>query len=121
MWPSLSQASVLTINSKDEFKRIGLKLISGLREKSIDFKSDLGGSVIGKKYSIMDEIGVNFSIVVDFDSVRYSPKTVTIRDRDTLNQIRVMIDEVPQVLTDLIEGRMTFNEATQKYLMQEKF
>ena len=44
------------------------------REKQIDFKSDLGGNLIGKKYSIMDEIGVNYSIVVDHDSIRHSPR-----------------------------------------------
>ena len=70
----LNQASVLTINSKDEFKRLGEQLMGDLRENQIDFKSDLGGNLIGKKYSIMDEIGVNYSIVVDHDSIRHSPR-----------------------------------------------
>jgi len=47
---------------------------------------------IGKAYSRHDEVGTPYCITVDFQTLE--DKTVTIRDRDTMEQIRLPIDEV---------------------------
>ena len=47
---------------------------------------------IGKRYRRQDEIGTPFCITVDFDTLENN--TVTVRDRDTMQQIRLPIDEV---------------------------
>ena len=52
---------------------------------------DVSGS-IGKRYRREDEIGTPFCICVDFDTLE--DNCVTIRDRDTMEQVRVPIDEV---------------------------
>ena len=57
---------------------------------------------IGKRYRRQDEIGTPFSICVDFETEE--TKTVTIRDRDTMEQIRLPIDQV----RGYIEERMRF-------------
>ena len=54
---------------------------------------------IGKRYRKADEIGVPYSIVVDFDSINNND--VTVRHRDTAEQERVAIDQ----LTDFLTGR----------------
>ena len=51
----------------------------------------LSGS-IGKRYRKQDEIGTPYCITVDFDSLEDG--CVTIRNRDTLKQERVSIDEL---------------------------
>ena len=57
---------------------------------------DEAGS-IGKRYRRQDEIGTPFCLTVDFDTME--DDTVTIRDRDTMEQIRLKVDEVvPYVL-----------------------
>jgi glycyl-tRNA synthetase len=56
---------------------------------SVDF--DETGS-IGKRYRRQDEIGTPLCITYDFDSVE--DKCVTVRDRDTMQQVRVPIDEL---------------------------
>ncbi|HML36692.1 MAG TPA: glycine--tRNA ligase, partial [Bacillota bacterium] len=58
---------------------------------------DLPGS-IGKRYRRQDEIGTPFCITVDFDTE--TDKSVTIRDRDTMDQIRIPISEVRKYLED---------------------
>jgi len=58
---------------------------------------DLPGS-IGKRYRRQDEIGTPFCITVDFDTE--TDKSVTIRDRDTMEQIRIPISEVRKYLED---------------------
>jgi glycyl-tRNA synthetase len=58
---------------------------------------DLPGS-IGKRYRRQDEIGTPFCITVDFDTE--TDKSVTIRDRDTMEQIRIPILEVRKYIED---------------------
>ncbi|MGN1227027.1 MAG: His/Gly/Thr/Pro-type tRNA ligase C-terminal domain-containing protein, partial [Christensenellales bacterium] len=52
---------------------------------------DEAGS-IGKRYRRHDEIGTPYCITVDFDTLEDG--TVTIRDRDTMEQQRMTVDEV---------------------------
>jgi glycyl-tRNA synthetase len=51
---------------------------------------------IGKRYRRQDEIGTPYSITIDFDSLE--DHSVTIRDRDTMEQERVKIDDLISVL-----------------------
>ena len=66
---------------------------------SVDY--DEAGS-IGKRYRREDEIGTPFSICVDFDT--QEDGCVTIRDRDTMDQIRIPASQV----REYIEERLTF-------------
>ena len=61
---------------------------------------DESGS-IGKRYRRQDEIGVPFSVTIDFDTLE--DNTVTIRDRDTMEQIRLNIDELESYIASRIE------------------
>ena len=66
-----------------------------LKKFNVDF--DDAGS-IGKRYRRQDEIGTPFCICYDFDSVEDG--CVTIRERDTMEQVRVPIAEVPKILEE---------------------
>lgn len=57
---------------------------------------------IGKRYRRQDEIGTPYCITFDFDSVQ--DQAVTIRDRDTMEQVRLPIDAV----ADWVEARIRF-------------
>ena len=60
---------------------------------------DEAGS-IGKRYRRQDEIGTPICLTVDFDTLE--DNTVTLRDRDTMEQIRLNINEVvPYVLNKI--------------------
>ena len=62
---------------------------------------DEAGS-IGKRYRREDEIGTPYCITIDFDTLE--DNAVTIRDRDTMEQVRISIDE----LEDWLEEKMEF-------------
>jgi glycyl-tRNA synthetase len=64
---------------------------------------DDGGS-IGRRYRRQDEAGTPFCITVDGESV--AERTVTVRDRDTMDQARVGLDRLEEWLAERIEGRM---------------
>ncbi|MCI8555688.1 MAG: glycine--tRNA ligase [Clostridia bacterium] len=63
---------------------------------------DEAGS-IGKRYRRQDEIGTPFCVTIDFDTLE--DNTVTIRDRDSMEQIRLNINE----LSSYIESKIKFN------------
>ena len=56
---------------------------------------------IGKRYRRQDEIGTPFCITYDFDSVEDG--CVTVRDRDTMEQVRIKIDELETYFADKFE------------------
>ena len=60
---------------------------------------DEAGS-IGKRYRRQDEIGTPFCVTIDFDT--FEDNTVTIRDRDTMEQIRLNINELVDYVTKKI-------------------
>ena len=61
---------------------------------------DEAGS-IGKRYRREDEIGTPYCVTVDFDTLE--DETVTIRDRDSMEQIRIKIDEVEKWVEEKLE------------------
>ena len=65
----------------------------------VDF-DDTGS--IGKRYRREDEIGTPFCITYDFDTAE-NDNCVTVRDRDTMEQVRIPITELVSYLTDKIK------------------
>ena len=61
---------------------------------------DEAGS-IGKRYRREDEIGTPYCVTVDFDTLE--DESVTIRDRDTMEQVRISIDELEAWIAEKIE------------------
>ena len=88
------KAAVLPLQNKlsEEAKKVWEKLASHF---STDF--DVTGS-IGKRYRRQDEIGTPFCVTFDFDSL--DDKAVTVRDRDTMKQDRVKIEELNSYLKE---------------------
>ena len=61
---------------------------------------DEAGS-IGKRYRREDEIGTPYCVTIDFDTLE--DESVTIRDRDTMEQVRVKIEDVEKWIEDKIK------------------
>ncbi len=57
---------------------------------------------IGKRYARQDEVGTPFCVTVDFDTLE--DNAVTVRDRDTMEQVRVPITE----LLNTVRGSLGF-------------
>lgn len=63
---------------------------------------DVSGA-IGRRYRRQDEIGTPYCVTIDFDTVE-KDQCVTIRDRDTTDQVRVPLAEVESWLAERIEA-----------------
>lgn len=81
--------AVLPLNNKltDDGNKLYLDLLS----KNVSATFDSSGS-IGKRYRRQDAIGTPYCITFDFDSL--NDKSVTIRERDSMKQVRVKIADI---------------------------
>ena len=88
--PALAPVKVAILPLQKQLVDKADEIFKTLSKKySCDF--DLSGS-IGKRYRRQDEIGTPFCVTVDFDTLE--DNTVTVRDRDTMSQVRVRVDEL---------------------------
>lgn len=88
IFPLASNKIELTDKSKKLFEDLSKKY-------SVDYDDS---SNIGKKYRRQDEIGTPWCAVVDYQTLE--DNTITIRDRDTMSQIRVKINEIDSWLSN---------------------
>ena len=91
--------AVFPLMNKNGMPEIAQKLVDDLRSNYSSFY-DAGGS-IGRRYRRQDEAGTPFGITVDHDTLE--DNTVTLRDRDTMEQIRVSVDKVSDAISDKIK------------------
>ena len=84
------QIGILPLSKKDDLINISNEIKNMLQEK-YRIEIDLTQS-IGKRYRRQDEIGTPYCITVDFDTL--DDKSVTIRNRDTMEQERISIENL---------------------------
>ena len=91
---------VLPLSRNEDLSPLAREISADLRQ---DFAVEFDDSgAIGRRYRRADEIGVPFAVTIDFDSL--VDKAVTIRDRDSMEQVRVPISELKQWLTAHLKG-----------------
>lgn len=66
-------------------------LADAMTKNGVSHKVDDSSGSIGRRYARTDEIGVAFGITIDFDTVNKTPHTATLRDRDSMRQIRAEV------------------------------
>jgi glycyl-tRNA synthetase len=99
--------SVFPLVNKDELVETANNIRDEFRNHGIIAEYD-GSGTIGRRYARADEIGVPFAVTVDHDTLEN--RTVTIRNRDDLKQIRKPIKDIYSILVDLLEGRIEFED-----------
>lgn len=88
------QVAVLPLSKKEELAKVTKPLAASLRKRfMVDYDETQS---IGRRYRRQDEIGTPYCVTVDFDSL--NDKKVTVRDRDTMKQDRVAIDQLDNYL-----------------------
>jgi glycyl-tRNA synthetase len=95
------KAAVFPLVKKDGLPEIAHRLVADLQRAAIPAFYDEAGS-IGRRYRRQDETGTPWCVTVDGQTSQ--DDTVTIRDRDTLEQVRVSVAQVKGWLRDKLEG-----------------
>ena len=76
-------------------------------KNGVTSKVDDSGVTVGKRYARTDECGIPFAITVDFDTLK--DETVTIRDLDSMKQVRLPISEVAQNVNAMTNGLLKWD------------
>ncbi|XP_030830434.1 glycine--tRNA ligase-like [Strongylocentrotus purpuratus] len=105
---------VLPLSSNKDFEPLVKTLAQALSNASISHKVDSSSGSIGRRYARTDEISVPFCITVDFDSLK-EPHTVTLRDRDTFEQVRTLVSDVADIIRDLSSDKIRWSDVLAKY------
>lgn len=88
------QVAILPLSKKEELSIPASQLFEELSENFMCQYDETQS--IGKRYRRQDEIGTPYCITYDFDSI--NDNAVTVRDRDTMEQVRIPIIELTQYL-----------------------
>jgi len=91
--------AILPLQKKNELIEIAKQIQHDLSDLYQTEYDDVGS--IGKRYRRQDEVGTPFCITVDFDSVEKN--TVTIRNRDSMEQVIIKIDELNKYSQELLK------------------
>ena len=91
------------LKNRPELVKKAMEIRDLLRPFMTVFYDEAGA--IGRRYRRQDEVGTPFGVTIDFDTLGETPallNTVTLRDRDTMKQTRVKIDELLPMLLERI-------------------
>jgi glycyl-tRNA synthetase len=89
------KVAVFPLMNKLDMPELSEKIVDDLRNNDIASFYDAGGS-IGKRYRRQDEAGTPFGLTIDHDTLE--DNTVTLRDRDTMQQERISVDKIVDML-----------------------
>ena len=95
-----TKAAILPLTAKDGLPEKGRHIMDLLKR---DFMCQYEEKdSIGKRYRRQDAIGTPYCITIDHQSLE--DDTVTIRERDSMQQERVSIDTLPGIITQKVKG-----------------
>jgi glycyl-tRNA synthetase len=99
------QVAVFPLMTRDDLDTIAGEITRILHKSGILAEYDDSGA-IGRRYRRQDEIGTPFAITVDYETRENN--SVTLRDRDTMKQVRIPITELPETIGALVAGSISF-------------
>jgi len=94
------KAAVLPLSKKEPLASLAREIFNDLRKDWVVQYDDTQS--IGRRYRRQDEIGTPFCVTADFQSLE--DKQVTVRERDSMQQIRIPIAELKATLCAKLSG-----------------
>jgi glycyl-tRNA synthetase len=100
--PSLApyKVAILPLSKKENLVKLAKDVHNSLRQQWITTYDDTQS--IGRRYRRQDEIGTPYCVTVDFDSLE--DNQVTVRERDSMKQIRIPISELTKTIAAKLAG-----------------
>ena len=105
------QVSVLPLVTKDGLPERAAEIHKTLTGAGLVASYDESGS-IGRRYARSDEIGTPLAVTIDYETIEKG--TVTIRDRDSWDQVRLPTRELPDRLGNYFDQKIDFIELGEK-------
>lgn len=107
------KCAVFPISSNAACNAIVDSIAADLMDDDLATWVDKSSAALGRRYARADELGVPFAVTVDFDSL--ADQTVTLRERDSMKQIRMPIADVTGVIDQIVHSKSSWSLLTSKY------
>jgi glycyl-tRNA synthetase len=101
------QIGVFPLVNKDGLREKAKQVYDALLNESFTVEYDESGS-IGRRYARADEVGTPLGLTIDYQT--FEDNTVTLRDRDTWEQVRTEITKLPMLLNAYFRGKIGFRD-----------
>jgi glycyl-tRNA synthetase len=85
-----------------------------LTSVDVSHKVDDSSGSIGRRYARTDEIAIPYGITIDFDTLK-EPNSVTLRERDSMGQVRIPLADIAEVVRQLAYGKIQWSDVEAKY------
>ncbi|CAD5211148.1 unnamed protein product [Bursaphelenchus okinawaensis] len=108
------KCSLLPISANEKLNPLIEEVRRELGRYELSHKVDDSAGSIGRRYARTDEIGIPFGITVDFESEK-QPHTATLRHAPTMQQIRLEISQIGQVVSDLVNNRRDWAQVSKEF------
>ncbi|KAJ7220412.1 hypothetical protein C8J57DRAFT_1393548 [Mycena rebaudengoi] len=103
---------IVPLSARDEFAPLVKEVSLRFRKAGVFSRVDDSNTSIGRRYARNDELGTPFGVTLDFASVQN--RTMTLRERDTMDQRIGSIDDVIATVTELVLGGIDWAEACRR-------
>ncbi|PWR70808.1 glycine--tRNA ligase [Methanospirillum stamsii] len=100
------QVAIFPLMARDGLDVMAKEITRNLQMQGVLAEYDDSGA-IGRRYRRQDEIGTPYAVTVDYDSLE--DETITLRDRDSMQQVRVKKDQLADLIPALIRGKSSFS------------
>ncbi|PKS12965.1 hypothetical protein jhhlp_000306 [Lomentospora prolificans] len=106
--PTVAPTKVLLVplSTNAAFKPFITQISRKLRQLGVSSKVDASSATIGKRYSRNDELGTPLGVTIDFQTVKDG--TLTLRDRDSMVQVRAEEDKILDAIKAIVDGTKTW-------------
>lgn len=112
------KCSIIPLNNSEQFNEAIETLSTSLRSYQLSCRIESSSASIGRRYARTDEIGIPFAITLDFDTLKKDSElynTVTLRERDSMKQVRMPMDDVVKTLNEIVKERLSWEDLLKKY------
>ncbi|KAL8274201.1 hypothetical protein Esti_001886 [Eimeria stiedai] len=104
---------LLPLSNQEVFTPLLQLLKERCIQQQLSTKTDSSGASVGRRYARADELGVPFALTVDFLSLE--DKQVTLRERDSMQQVRLPVEDAPRVVAQLCREETAWDRILETY------
>lgn len=109
------------IARNDKFQEVSSEMIRRLSELGISSTTDISGAAIGRRYARNDELGIPLACTFDFTGIgdesigQVGDGRVTLRERDSMVQVRLSPELVPDIVDAFCSNRKSWSDIAREF------
>jgi glycyl-tRNA synthetase len=107
------KVGVFALTKNAAFDGIISSIRDSMQAQNISSRVDSSSGTVGRRYARADELGIPFGITVDFGTLL--DDCVTVRERDSMSQVRVPISGLVQLLQQLVAETLSFDTVMSRW------